>query len=267
MVGDLFDQLATEQDPNRRRLLFTAYRLQKSMRSCTRCQLRVGAKQVVPWVGSVPAQVALVGEAPGHQEDLQGEPFVGAAGELLNRLLLLAGLAREQVCILNTVACRPPGNRAPLPAELAACSDWFNQQLALADPELVVALGSTALQRFRPGARITACAGVPFRALCAGRLRLVFPIMHPAAALHNRDNYARLVRDFKALGALLADGVENFWPGRSLYPYLNRQVITPRGPGVLVQVFSDRVAVALDGHGKVTFFYPEEITAEEGESA
>jgi len=265
-TASLFDELATEQDVNRRRLLFAAYRLQKNMRGCTKCQLRTGAKQVVSWVGPIPTRVALVGEAPGYQEDRQGEPFVGPAGELLNRLLFLAGLRREDVCILNVVSCRPPGNRAPLPMEAAACSDWFNQQLTLADPELVVALGATALQKFRPGAKITVCAGTPFRALYAGQLRAVFPILHPAAALHNRDNYTRLVRDFKALGTLLANGVGNFWPGRRLYLYLNRQVLTPRGSGVLVQVFSDRVAVALSGQSKATFFYPEEITVE-GESA
>src|SRR5581483_8166984 len=93
-------------------------------------------------------RLALVGEAPGATEDQEGRPFVGKAGQLLDTLLVDAGLSRDTVAVLNTLKCRPPGNRAPKPAELSNCRHWLESQLALVDPEVVVALGLTAAAWF-----------------------------------------------------------------------------------------------------------------------
>jgi uracil-DNA glycosylase len=120
------------------------------IRSCRACGLCEGRKQAVPGSGAAPADWMVVGEAPGEQEDAQGEPFVGASGDLLTAMLAAAGRRRDdgatsgQVYITNAVKCRPPGNRNPSAAELAACAPFLQQQLALVKPKLVLALGRFA---------------------------------------------------------------------------------------------------------------------------
>lgn len=113
---------------------------------CRRCPLCRGRKQVVFGVGNPHARVVFVGEAPGREEDEQGEPFVGEAGRLLDRILFAMGLAREDVYICNVVKCRPPGNRDPLPEEIAACEPFLRRQLAAIEPEVIVTLGRFAAQ-------------------------------------------------------------------------------------------------------------------------
>jgi DNA polymerase len=151
------------------------------IRSCTACpELVAGRSNVV--VGDAPhgVRLALVGEAPGAEEDRSGRPFVGKAGQLLDRLLGEAGLDRAQVAVLNTLKCRPPGNRVPRVGELTRCRGWLEQQLTVLAPELVLALGGTAVAWFHgPGARIAAHRG---RWSHVGGQR-VLATYHPSAAL------------------------------------------------------------------------------------
>jgi DNA polymerase len=113
---------------------------------CQRCPLSVTRKSLVFGVGNPAARLVLVGEAPGREEDEKGEPFVGEAGRLLDRILLAMGLQRDQVYICNVLKCRPPNNRDPEPVEVATCEPFLKQQLAAIRPELIVALGRFAIQ-------------------------------------------------------------------------------------------------------------------------
>jgi uracil-DNA glycosylase len=150
-------------------------------RTCVRCPLSKGRTQVVFGVGNPAAELMFVGEGPGEQEDLQGEPFVGKSGKLLDRLMLEElGMTREHVYIANTVLCRPPGNRDPLPAELDACRPWLEAKLETIDPKVVVTLGNFATkQLLQTNEGITRLRGrtYPYR---GGAL---VPTYHPAAVL------------------------------------------------------------------------------------
>jgi len=112
--------------------------------ACTSCSLSEGRRQVVFGVGNPAADIVFIGEAPGRDEDIQGEPFVGRAGKLLDKMLAALGLDRSSVYIMNVVKCRPPGNRDPKPEEVAACSRWFDPQWHAIDPKIVVLLGRVA---------------------------------------------------------------------------------------------------------------------------
>ena len=116
------------------------------MAACTRCTLSATRTQTVFGVGNQQAQWLIVGEAPGAEEDRQGEPFVGRAGQLLNSMLRAVGLAREQVYIANVLKCRPPGNRDPSPTEAAECLPYLEQQIALLKPKVMLAVGRIAAQ-------------------------------------------------------------------------------------------------------------------------
>lgn len=157
--------------------------LEREARACRKCPLSGGRTQVVFGVGDSQADLMFVGEGPGEQEDLQGVPFVGRAGQLLTRLIEGIGLTREDVYIANVVKCRPPGNRDPLPAEIEACHPYLEAQLGFIDPRVVVTLGNFAtklLLQTREG--ITKLRGreFPFR----GRAVLM-PALHPSAVLRN----------------------------------------------------------------------------------
>lgn len=151
--------------------------------ACTRCALANGRTQVVFGIGSPTADLMFVGEGPGQQEDLQGEPFVGRSGQYLDRLVLdEMGLTRADFYVANTVKCRPPGNRDPLPDEVAACSPWLDQQLDLVDPSVVVTLGNFATKLLlRTTEGITRLRGkvYPFRR------GVLVPTFHPAAVLRS----------------------------------------------------------------------------------
>lgn len=115
--------------------------------ACTRCrELAATRKQTVFGVGDPQARVLFIGEAPGADEDQQGEPFVGKAGQLLNRIIVACGWRREQIYICNVLRCRPPGNRTPAPEEAANCREYLDGQIAIVDPEYIVCWGSVAAQ-------------------------------------------------------------------------------------------------------------------------
>jgi uracil-DNA glycosylase family 4 len=169
------------------------------VRACTRCPLHRGRTQAVPGEGNPISDVLLVGEGPGAREDATGRPFVGPAGQLLNELLAALGWAREDVFIANVVKCRPPGNRDPEPAEIAACAGYLDRQEAALDPAVIVTLGRHSLQRYLPGARISSVHGQLRRS--GGRF--VFPMYHPAAALHQASLRETLFADIRGLPAAL----------------------------------------------------------------
>jgi uracil-DNA glycosylase family 4 len=153
----------------------------------------------VPGAGDADARIVLVGEAPGANEDRLGQPFVGAAGRFLDTLLVEAGLSREEVFITNVLKSRPPGNRDPRADEVAHSWPWLEAQLAVIEPELIVPLGRHALARFDPHARIGDVHGRPYSA--GGHA--LFPLYHPAAALHGGKLRSVLLEDARALGAWL----------------------------------------------------------------
>ena len=168
---------------------------------CTRCPLASSRTRVVFGVGGPTAALMLVGEAPGFHEDQQGEPFVGAAGKLLDRLLSEIGMERSGVYIANVLKCRPPGNRDPLPAEIDACSEYLRRQLEFVDPRVVVTLGnfSTKLLLKRE-VGITKLRGQVY----PWWRRQLVPTLHPAAALRGGDQMVEQMKaDFRlAKGAL-----------------------------------------------------------------
>lgn len=166
---------------------------------CQKCILHRSRKKAVPGEGPADAEVMLIGEGPGFYENEQGRPFVGAAGNLLNELLAKAGLKREQVWIGNVVKCRPPGNRDPLPEELAACNEYLERQIAAIDPKIIITLGRYSMNKFMPGARISAVHGQMRRV----GARFVIAMYHPAAALHKPANLPILEQDFALLPKLL----------------------------------------------------------------
>ena len=177
------------------------------VRDCTRCRLHVGRTRSVPGEGNPSTEVVFVGEGPGFNEDRQGRPFVGRAGDLLVKLLGSIGWRREDVFITNIVKCRPPDNRDPEPDEIAACAPYLVRQLEILDPAMVVTLGRHSMGRFMPGARISQAHGTvrPADPATGARDALVFAMYHPAAALRTpaieRDSYA----DVATIPAVLLD--------------------------------------------------------------
>lgn len=174
--------------------------LRVQVESCRRCPLCDGRTQTVFGAGNPHARVMFIGEAPGKNEDLQGEPFVGAAGHYLNELLGCAGLRREDVFIANVLKCRPPGNRDPRPEEIQTCTPFLREQTRTIDPEVLVTLGKFSTQFIlKTQVGITRLHG---RVQRAGKF-LVFPIFHPAAALYDGAKREALENDFVTLGQLL----------------------------------------------------------------
>ena len=167
---------------------------------CTDCDLHLSRTNAVPGEGYAEAELMFIGEGPGAQEDRQGRPFVGPAGQFLEELLASIGLRRNQVYIANMVKCRPPQNRDPLPGEIAACSKYLNRQIELIDPALIVTLGRFSLARFFPGESISRARG----RLREKDGRRIYPIMHPAAALYRQEMRSAIVEDFGRIPEILA---------------------------------------------------------------
>jgi len=169
--------------------------LARTVHDCTRCPLHQGRIRAGPGEGPPNAEIMLIGEGPGFYEDKQGRPFVGASGKFLEELLGSIGYKREDVFIANVVKCRPPNNRDPQPEELAACQGYLDRQIELIDPKVIVTLGRYSMYHFLPGASITKIHGQSHR---LGN-RLVVPMFHPAAALHQPKYRPLLVEDFQRL--------------------------------------------------------------------
>jgi uracil-DNA glycosylase len=172
--------------------------------SCTRCRLAQSRTQVVFGVGDPAADLMFVGEAPGFHEDKQGEPFVGQAGKLLDRLLHGIGLARSDVYIANVLKCRPPGNRDPQPDEIEACEPHLFRQVALIEPRVVATLGNFATKLLSgKQTGITRVHGQEQPTTVGGREVLLYPLYHPAAALYTPAMLKVLEEDFSRIPDLL----------------------------------------------------------------
>lgn len=167
---------------------------------CRACELGQTRTNLVFGSGDASARVMIIGEAPGKNEDLQGEPFVGAAGKYLGELLDFAGLTRDDVYIANVLKCRPPGNRNPKAEEIAACAPFLREQTRTVNPEVIITLGNFATKFIlKTDKGITGLRGNIQK---AGRFTVV-PVFHPAAAIYDRSKRPLLEADFQMIGRLL----------------------------------------------------------------
>jgi DNA polymerase len=179
-------------------------KIAEEIRNCKKCPLHKNRKNAVPGEGDKKAEIMLIGEAPGRNEDEQGRPFVGAAGAFLNELLSIAGLSRERVFITNVVKCRPPGNRDPTQEEIDSCSPYLNRQIAVIRPKTIITLGRHSTSYiFRLAGRdfrsIMAVRGEFIKAKILGLDVRIMPTLHPAASLYNPAMRKFLVEDFSKL--------------------------------------------------------------------
>ncbi|HJW21791.1 MAG TPA: uracil-DNA glycosylase [Candidatus Limnocylindrales bacterium] len=177
------------------------------VRACRRCPLWAGRTNAVPGEGDPDTEVVFVGEGPGFNEDRQGRPFVGRAGDLLVRLIGSLGWRRQEVFITNVVKCRPPENRDPEPAEIEACEPYLRRQLEILDPALIVTLGRYSMARFMPGARIGGAHGTmaPVDPASGARSALVYALYHPAAALRSPEVERQSYLDVAGIPAALTE--------------------------------------------------------------
>jgi uracil-DNA glycosylase len=173
---------------------------------CVRCPLHQGRTKVVFGSGNADADLMFVGEAPGMHEDLQGLPFVGRAGKLLDQLLEEVGLQRSDVFITNVLLCRPPGNRDPQPDEIDTCRPYLQRKIELIEPKVICTLGNFATKLLTRSQRgITGVHGRPQVHELGGRAVRVYPLYHPAAALRSTKTLEELREDFSSLPALLEE--------------------------------------------------------------
>jgi len=172
---------------------------------CTKCVLHHSRKNAVPGSGPSHTEFMFIGEGPGFHENEKGLPFVGPAGKFLDELLEKGGLARNTVFITNVVKCRPPENRDPLPEELLACNDYLDRQIAAINPLVIVTLGRFSMAKFMPYAKISEVHG---KAQWING-RLIVPMYHPAAALHQPKWRPTLMDDFSRLPAWIEKAHKN----------------------------------------------------------
>ncbi len=170
--------------------------LEQRTKSCQQCRLREGCRQVVFGEGKIDARLMLVGEGPGMDEDLQGRPFVGKAGQMLDKILQAAELPRQEVYIGNVVKCRPPGNRLPHPDEVRFCRNYLEAQIRIIKPRIVVCMGSLATRVvIDPQASITMTRGKWFNRQGI----YITAVFHPAALLRNPSYKRPTWEDFKQI--------------------------------------------------------------------
>jgi len=198
-------------------LSLAAYRDQVA--GCTKCALAKGRTQVVFGSGSPHADLMFVGEAPGFHEDKQGVPFVGAAGQLLTKLLAGIGMSRDEVFIANVLMCRPPGNRDPQQEEIESCEPHLWRKIELIQPKVIATLGNfaTKLLSGKP-LGITRVHGVEQEVVLGGNRVLLYPLFHPAAALYTPRMLEVLEADFRRLPDLLGEATAPPAPVLELAP-------------------------------------------------
>jgi len=167
---------------------------------CQKCGLHFSRKNAVPGEGPPNAEIMFIGEGPGFYENEQGRPFVGAAGKFLEELLSKIGMKREEVFIANVVKCRPPSNRDPQPDELDACGEYLERQIQAINPQVIVTLGRFSMGRFLPNAKISNVHGQSMQL----KGRLVVPMFHPAAALHQPSLRSLVEQDFARLPEMIS---------------------------------------------------------------
>src|SRR5947209_18621520 len=169
--------------------------------TCAKCDLCKGRTKAVPGEGNPHARIMFIGEGPGFHEDRQGRPFVGPAGQFLEELLASINLKRSEVFITNVVKCRPPGNRDPLPAEINACNDYLERQIAAIDPQVIVTLGRFSMAKFFGGEKISSVHGRARK--IDGRICIA--MYHPAAGLHQQSLKDTIRADFKKIPVIIAE--------------------------------------------------------------
>lgn len=175
------------------------------IKDCKECELYKSRTKFVFGSGSANAPVIFIGEAPGKNEDLQGKPFVGQAGKLLDELLFSIGFERNQIFIANVLKCRPPGNRDPRIEEINTCKKYLFKQIEIINPEIICTMGKFSTQLILNTSKgITGLRGRVFR---IGK-RLVLPINHPAAALYTPSRMTILLEDFQKIKKLLNSDIE-----------------------------------------------------------
>jgi uracil-DNA glycosylase len=180
-------------------------RIKQETAVCTKCELHHSRKFAVPGEGPVDADIMFIGEGPGFHENEQGRPFVGAAGRFLEELLAKIGMNRDQVFISNVVKCRPPGNRDPKPEEVEICtSTYLERQIQAINPKVIITLGRYSMGLFVPNVKISDVHGQAMQM----KGRLVVPMFHPAAALHQASLKPSIERDFARLPELIARASE-----------------------------------------------------------
>jgi uracil-DNA glycosylase, family 4 len=176
-------------------------KIAQEVHSCKLCPLHQGRVKAVPGEGPIDATIVFIGEGPGYHEDRQGRPFVGPSGKFLDELLALAGLQRQTVFIGNVIKCRPPQNRDPLPEEIDICTrTYLLRQIDIINPRVIVTLGRFSMSLYLPGERISRIHGQP--RMINGRL--IVPMLHPAAALHQPQNRPLIEADFRRLPEIIA---------------------------------------------------------------
>ena len=173
--------------------------LYKEIALCRKCEIARNRTKVVPGEGAENADIMFIGEAPGFNEDQQGRPFVGAAGQFLEELLASINLTRQQVYIANVIKCRPPNNRDPLPIEISNCQPWLERQIQLLSPKIIVTLGRYSMAKYFPGKSISKIHGT-FQVVNG---LTYFAMYHPAAALHQGNLRSDIIKDIQKLPGLL----------------------------------------------------------------
>jgi uracil-DNA glycosylase len=206
-------------------------RIGDEVRACTRCRLHEGRTRAVPGEGDPDTEVVFVGEGPGMNEDREGRPFIGRAGQLLDRLLASIGWQRDDVFITNVVKCRPPDNRDPGPDEIAACAPYLRRQLEVLDPAVVVTLGRYSMGMFMPGARIGQVHGTtqPADPETGARDALVFAMYHPAAALRTAAIETVSYEDIARVPATLLRSRDRRASGTGVTAAPGHAIIEPAG--------------------------------------
>jgi uracil-DNA glycosylase len=175
--------------------------LYQQIGQCFQCDIAKLRCHVVPGEGAENAEIMFIGEAPGWHEDQQGRPFVGQAGQYLDRLLASINLKRPQVYIANVIKCRPPDNRDPLPTEIQNCRHWLDSQIELIRPKMIVTLGRYSMARYFPGKSISKIHGTAQK--CDGVI--YYAMYHPAAALHQQSLKMAIEADMLKIPRLLAE--------------------------------------------------------------
>ncbi len=169
---------------------------------CQKCEIAKFRTKVVPGEGAEDADIMFIGEAPGWHEDQQGRPFVGPAGQFLDKLLASINLNRQQVYIANVIKCRPANNRDPLPAEMQNCRPWLNSQIEIIKPRMIVTLGRYSMAMYFPGKSISKIHGTAQK-----RDNIIYYAMyHPAAALHQQSLKQAIEADMLKIPEILAEG-------------------------------------------------------------
>jgi uracil-DNA glycosylase len=253
--------------PEQRRTALEA--IASEVSTCTRCPLSAGRTLAVPGEGSSETEVVFVGEGPGFNEDQQGRPFVGAAGNLLNQLIRAIGWRREDVFITNVVKCRPPGNRDPEPSEIAACAPYLRRQLEVLDPAVVVTLGRHSLQTFMPGARIGQAHGT-LRSVdpaTGAQDATVLAMYHPAAALRQNSLRETMLEDIARLPQALLDsrtrraGTQSTAVAPPVIPPAGPPAVPVPEPVAAIPVETDGATEVIEASNSVAIEAPTEAVA------